>query len=106
MGTIKRIALVLLIIGGINWGLIGLFQFDLVASIFGGQDSGLARIVYSLVGLSSLICIPILFDRLGESDEATTNQRIRSDNVNYGVEFGEDIDDDFELSNRDSDRKQ
>ena len=106
MSTIKRIALALLIIGGINWGLIGLFQFDLVASIFGGQDSGLSRIIYSLVGLSSLLCIPLLFALDDETDEIRSDQRIRSD-VNYGVEFGEeDLDDDFELSNRDSDPKE
>jgi uncharacterized protein len=46
--------LVLIIIGGINWGLVGLFQFDLVAAIFGGQNAALARIVYILVGASAL----------------------------------------------------
>jgi uncharacterized protein len=46
--------LVLIIIGGINWGLVGLFQFDLVATIFGGQNAALARIVYILVGASAL----------------------------------------------------
>lgn len=61
MSTLQRIALLLTIIGGINWGLIGLFQFDLVASIFGGQDSIISRIVYSLVGLSSLIILSLLF---------------------------------------------
>lgn len=47
-------ALALLIIGGLNWGLIGLFQFDLVANLFGGQDSIISRIVYVLVGLSAV----------------------------------------------------
>ena len=47
----------LLIIGGINWGLVGLFQFDLVAAVFGGQDAALARIVYILVGLAALYAI-------------------------------------------------
>lgn len=61
MSTLQRIALLLTIIGGINWGLIGLFQFDLVASIFGGQDSIISRIVYSLVGLSSLVILSLLF---------------------------------------------
>ena len=45
METLKRIALTLVIIGAINWGLIGLFQFDLVAALFGGQTAGLARLV-------------------------------------------------------------
>lgn len=48
-------ALVLVIIGAINWGLVGLFQFDLVAALFGGQAAPLSRIVYSLVGLAGLI---------------------------------------------------
>ena len=48
MGIINRIALILSIIGGLNWGLIGLFKFDLVAWICGGQDAIFARIIYSL----------------------------------------------------------
>ncbi len=58
---LDKIALSLLIIGGINWGLIGLFQFDLVAWIFGGQDAVLSRIVYTLVGICALWCISLLF---------------------------------------------
>jgi uncharacterized protein len=61
MSAIQRIALILTIIGAINWGLIGFFQFDLVASIFGGQDAGLSRIIYSLVGLAGLINLGLLF---------------------------------------------
>lgn len=61
MSTLQRIALILTIIGAINWGLIGLFQFDLVASIFGGQDSMISRIIYSLVGLAGLINLGLLF---------------------------------------------
>ncbi|MDF2857721.1 MAG: hypothetical protein K0Q87_3572 [Neobacillus sp.] len=61
MSTIQRIALILTIIGAINWGLIGFFQFDLVASIFGGQDSALSRIIYGLVGLAGLINLGLLF---------------------------------------------
>ncbi len=52
-----KIALILSIIGGLNWGLIGLFQFDLVAFLLGGSDSLLSRIVYGLVGLSALWCM-------------------------------------------------
>ena len=54
MRTLNLITLVLVIIGGINWGLVGVAQFDLVATIFGGQDAPLARVVYVLVGLSAL----------------------------------------------------
>lgn len=54
MKALNLITLFLIIVGGINWGLVGLFQFDLVASLFGGQDAALSRIVYTLVGLSAL----------------------------------------------------
>ena len=55
------IALILTIIGGINWGLIGIFQFDLVAWIFGGQDAILSRIIYTLGGIAALWCISLFF---------------------------------------------
>jgi len=58
---IDTIALILTIIGAFNWGLIGLFQFDLVAWIFGGQTALLSRIIYGLVGLAGLWCITLLF---------------------------------------------
>ncbi len=57
------IALLISIIGSINWGLIGLFQFDLVAWIFGGQGGVISRIVYGIVGLAGLWCITMLFRR-------------------------------------------
>ncbi|NLM75411.1 MAG: DUF378 domain-containing protein [Clostridiaceae bacterium] len=57
---IDRIALLLVIIGALNWLLIGLFQYDLVAGIFGVATLG-TRIVYSLVGLAGLYCISLLF---------------------------------------------
>lgn len=56
-----RIALILVIVGALNWLLVGLFSFDLVASIFGGQQSFLSRIVYSLVGLAGIYSISLLF---------------------------------------------
>lgn len=68
MKIINNIALILNIIGGINWGLIGLFKFDLVAWIFGGQDAVMARIIYSLVGLAAIWCISLLFN--GRTSEA------------------------------------
>ena len=55
------IALILSIIGSINWGLVALFRFDLVAWLFGGQAAVLARIVYGLVALAGLWCISFLF---------------------------------------------
>lgn len=61
MSAIQRIALVLTIIGAINWGLIGFFQFDLVATIFGGQVFALSRIIYGLVGIAGLVNLGLLF---------------------------------------------
>ena len=58
---LDRIALCILIIGGINWGSMGLFKFDIVAWIFGGTGSVVSRIIYTLVGLSALWCISLLF---------------------------------------------
>ena len=55
------IALILSIIGSLNWGLVSLFKFDLVAWRFGGQAAVLSRIVYGLVGLAGLWCITLLF---------------------------------------------
>lgn len=55
------LALILVIIGGVNWGLVGIFQFDLVAWIFGGQDAMLSRIIYTLVGIAALWCISLFF---------------------------------------------
>ena len=54
-------ALILSIIGSINWGLVGIFKFDLVAWIFGGQTSGVSRIIYTIVGLAGIWCISFLF---------------------------------------------
>ncbi len=61
MGAMQKIALVLVIVGAINWGLIGFFQINLVSSIFGGISTMPERIVYALVGLSGLYCITLLF---------------------------------------------
>lgn len=65
-----KFALSLVIIGAINWLLVGLFQFDLVASIFGGQAAGFSRIIYSLVGLAGLYSISFLFntDKVNERE--------------------------------------
>jgi len=54
------VAMILVIIGAINWGLIGFFQFDLVAAIFGGQSAVVSRIIYALVGLAGLWCIMLV----------------------------------------------
>ena len=57
------IALILAIIGAINWGLVGFAKFDLVAWIFGGQTAVVSRIIYVVVGLAGLWCISVLFRR-------------------------------------------
>ena len=58
-----KIALTLLIIGGINWGLVGIFNFDLVAWLFGGTDSIISRAIYIIVAISAIWCISLLFRR-------------------------------------------
>ena len=60
---LDKISLVLVIIGAINWALIDIFQFDLVAYLFGGQAAVVSRIVYTLVGAAGLWCISLLFRR-------------------------------------------
>ena len=58
---LDRIALILTIVGALNWGSIGLFQFDIVAWICGGQGALISRIVYTLVALAGVWCISLLF---------------------------------------------
>lgn len=60
------ISLILTIIGAVNWGLVGLAKFDLVAWIFGGQTALFSRIIYTLVGLAGLWCITLLFRKTRE----------------------------------------
>ena len=61
MTIINKIALALVIIGALNWGAVGLFSFDAVAWLFGGQGAILSRIVYILVAIAGLWCISMLF---------------------------------------------
>ncbi len=58
---LDRISLILVIIGAINWLLVGLFSFDVVAYVFGGQTAVLSRVIYTLVGVAGLWCISLLF---------------------------------------------
>lgn len=67
---LDKIALILAIIGGINLGSIGIFQFDIVAWICGGPDSVVSRIIYTIVGLAAIWCISLLFRDTNESLEA------------------------------------
>lgn len=63
---IDKIALALTIIGGLNWGSIGLFGFDVVGALCGGQGSILSRIIFALVGIASIWCISLLFRKDSE----------------------------------------
>ncbi len=62
-----RFSLVLVIIGALNWLLVGLFQYDLVAGLFGGQGSWVSRIIYTLVGLAGIWAISLLFKERSEA---------------------------------------
>lgn len=59
--VLDRIAMILVITGALNWGVIGLFGFDLVAFICGGQMAVLSRVIYSVVGIAGLWCVSLLF---------------------------------------------
>ena len=74
---IVKIALALLIIGGINWGCIGIFNFDIVGSLFGGQSSAISRIIFVIVGLCAVWCISLLF-----RDNALSSGNDTDDNNN------------------------
>lgn len=67
MKTLNAIALAILIIGGINWLLVGLFKYDLVAELFGGQDEVASRIVYTIVGICALYAIKFFNDVSSDS---------------------------------------
>ena len=69
---VDKIALALAIVGGLNWGAVGLFQFDLVAFLFGGPDSVLSRAVYVVVGLAAIWCISLLFREVTHTAENRT----------------------------------
>lgn len=75
MKILDQIALAILIIGGVNWLLVGLLEFDLVASLFGGQDALLSRVVYVLVGLAALYCLKYFaYGPKGHHDDTTTTR--------------------------------
>jgi uncharacterized membrane protein YuzA (DUF378 family) len=63
MHVLQKIALVIVIIGALNWGLIGIFNFNLVAFIFDSISTVVSRIIYAIVGISGIICISCLFNR-------------------------------------------
>lgn len=69
MFIIDRIALLLAIIGALNWGSIGVFRFDIVGALFGGQDAVLSRIIFTLVAIAGIWCITMLFRRHSLADD-------------------------------------
>ena len=75
MSIMQRIALIITLIGALNWGLIGFFQFDLVAFIFGGQNALFSRIIFALVGICALINIGLLFKPSTETSDSNVMQR-------------------------------
>lgn len=68
MSPVSWIAVILVIIGGLNWGLVGFFKYDLVAAIFGDM-SGVSRFIYALVGLAALYMVFWKFSMIGEQGE-------------------------------------
>lgn len=73
MGTFRTVALILVIVGALNWLLVGLFSFDLVAAITGntfGETNFLSSVVYSLVGIAGIVLIPSLFSAPAPADAA------------------------------------
>ena len=73
---VDKIALILAIVGGLNWGSIGIFQFDLVAALFGGQAALLSRIVYTLVALAGVWAISFFFRDTEVSHETARERHI------------------------------
>ncbi len=70
----NKLSLVLVIIGAINWGLVGLFGFDLVGFIFGGTDALISRIIFTVVGLAGLWAITILFQNIVPADHRSIDK--------------------------------
>ena len=74
-----RLSLLLVIVGAVNWGLVGLFQFDLVAFLFGGQASLISRVLYTVIGAAGVWSISMLFT---SREARTENHEMRIDGAN------------------------
>ncbi|WP_330638318.1 DUF378 domain-containing protein [Anaeropeptidivorans aminofermentans] len=68
MRSIEAIFLTIIIIGAINWGLVGFFQFDLIARLFGGMSSIISRALYAIVGIAGIYCLT-LYGRMAYVDQ-------------------------------------
>jgi len=77
MKPLHWIALLLVIVGAVNWGLVGLFRFDLVAALFGGQTATLSRVIYTLVGLSGVVVAATSTALAGSRSVAVPSQSVR-----------------------------
>jgi uncharacterized protein len=77
MKPLHWITLLLVIVGAVNWGLVGLFQFDLVAALFGGQTATLSRVVYTLVGLAGVVVAATSAALAGARDVAVASRTVR-----------------------------
>lgn len=77
MKIMDRIALILTVIGAINWGSIGIFRFDIVAWICGGQMSAVSRVIYTVVGLAGLWCISLFFRERDDTEDELSGGRVR-----------------------------
>ena len=73
------LSLILIIIGALNWGLVGIFQFDLVAAIFGGMSGVVSRLIYTIVGLAGLWGITLLFRRKNRAAFMTEHRNHEDD---------------------------
>lgn len=70
------LALILIVVGALNWGLVGIFQFDLVAAIFGGMSGVVSRIIYTLVGLAGIWGITMLFRKRNRAGIASEKEEM------------------------------
>lgn len=76
--SMDKVALFILLIGGLNWGLVGLFQFDVIAWAFGGSGSIISRILYIVVALAAIWCISLFFRRNDVIDTSEDSKRINN----------------------------
>lgn len=85
--VIDKIALTLAIIGALNWGSVGLFGFDCVAFLFGGQTGMLSRVIYTLVGLAGIWCITMLFREKEPMESGGQAQKIKGEGLALSFYF-------------------
>lgn len=98
MNVFMRLVLAVVIIGALNWGMVGFFNFDIVANLFGGGDTLPAKIIYSVIGISGLVALGILFkpnEQKSVPVQKEVEPEVRFDgirNVNFSIEPDEELD--------------